>query len=319
MLFNNKPAALKIKKSLSVIAVILCCMIALTLSASAAANNKIELKASGSEAQLILDFPQAAAEEIASMQISLSVKTNSKSAEIEFIPDSKLAAKIAESRYHSDTGILNIYLAGTEAIFSESSPLTVGKVKISGSSVSAAVKIVENSVKFVRGGELIEGENLIEVYGEIAYPDNVTITTKTSRPGSSSHTHSYGNWTVTVEATCLREGERTRTCRICGREDTETITQLDHNYLLLGTHEADGTTAGYTDYICIYCAKTKREYEIILGDVDKNGRVNSLDAAAILKAIVNKTDIDAEIADYNKDGAVNALDAAAILKWVVSL
>ena len=100
MLFIDKPAALKFKKTLSAIAVILCCMIAMTITASAAANNKTELKASGSEAQLILDFPQAAAEEIASMQISLSVTTNSKSAEIEFIPDSNLAAKITESRYH---------------------------------------------------------------------------------------------------------------------------------------------------------------------------------------------------------------------------
>ena len=87
----------------------------------------------------------------------------------------------------------------------------------------------------------------------------------------------------------------------------------------MGSHEADGTTAGYTDYICVYCAETKREFDIILGDVDRNGRVNSLDAAAILKAIVNKTDMDLNVADYNKDGTVNALDAAAILKWVVSL
>lgn len=322
MLFIDKPAALKFKKTLSAIAVILCCMIAMTITASAAANNKTELKASGSEAQLILDFPQAAAEEIASMQISLSVTTNSKSAEIEFIPDSNLAAKITESRYHSDTGILNIYLAGTEALFSESSPLTVGKVKISGNSVSAAVEIVKDSVKFVRGGELIEGENLTTAYGDIVYPDSVTITTKTSRPvtsGGSSHTHSYGDWKVTVDATCLKEGERIRTCRICGREDIETIPQLDHNYLLLGSHEADGTTAGYADYICVYCAETKREFDFIPGDVDRNGRVNSLDAATILKATVNKTDMDLNVADYNKDGTVNALDAAAILKWVVSL
>ena len=195
-------------------------------------------------------------------------------------------------------------------------------MKISGNSVSAAVEIVKDSVKFVRGGELIEGENLTAAYGDIAYPDSVTITTKTSRPvtsGGSSHTHSYGDWKVTVDATCLKEGERIRTCRICGREDIETIPQLDHNYLLLGSHEADGTTAGYADYICVYCAETKREFDFILGDVDRNGRVNSLDAAAILKATVNKTDMDLNVADYNKDGTVNALDAAAILKWVVSL
>ena len=45
---------------------------------------------------------------------------------------------------------------------------------------------------------------------------------------------------------------------------------------------------------------------------------NRLDAAAILKAVVNNTAIDVAVGDYNADGAVNALDAAAILKFVVS-
>ena len=57
-------------------------------------------------------------------------------------------------------------------------------MKISGSASSATVNIVKDSVKFVRGGELIEGENLTEVYGDITYPDHVIITTKNtpSRP-----------------------------------------------------------------------------------------------------------------------------------------
>lgn len=56
----------------------------------------------------------------------------------------------------------------------------------------------------------------------------------------------------------------------------------------------------------------------LLGDVNGDGVVNALDAAAILKAVVNNTAIDVAVGDYNADGAVNALDAAAILKFVVS-
>lgn len=56
----------------------------------------------------------------------------------------------------------------------------------------------------------------------------------------------------------------------------------------------------------------------VLGDVNGDGVVNALDAAAILKAVVNNTAIDVAVGDYNADGAVNALDAAAILKFVVS-
>lgn len=321
-MLNNRNAVGIIKLS-GVLAVLICCILALTVSASAAAINKIGLRASGSEAQITVDFPRAAAEKIASMQLSLSISVSSGKPEIEFIPDSRLPAKIAESRYHSDTGVLNIYLAGSEPLFSGSSPLSVGKVKIKGGSASATVSIAEGSVKLVRGGELIEGEDLTEAYGDIAYPDQVTITTETARPdrlsSSDPHIHSYGDWTVTANATCFREGERIRVCDICGRTETETISKVDHNYLPLESHEADDTMSGYTDYICVYCSGTKREFGVVLGDVDKNGRVNSLDAAAIMKAIVNETDINPYVADYNKDGAVNALDAAAILKWIVSL
>lgn len=86
----------------------------LTLNAYAAESNEIRLESNGGEAVLELYFPQAAAEEIASMQVSVSVKANSDSVDLEFIPDSGLSSKIVESRYKNDTGILNIYLAGTE-------------------------------------------------------------------------------------------------------------------------------------------------------------------------------------------------------------
>lgn len=59
--------------------------------------------------------------------------------------------------------------------------------------------------------------------------------------------------------------------------------------------------------------------EVKLGDVNKDGVVNALDAAEILKAAVNNTVIDVKVGDYNADGTVNALDASAILKFVVGL
>lgn len=54
--------------------------------------------------------------------------------------------------------------------------------------------------------------------------------------------------------------------------------------------------------------------EVKLGDVNGDGVVNALDAAAILKAAVAGTTIDVKVGDYNADGVVNALDASAILK-----
>lgn len=176
-------------KFIAVIMAILCCVMALGTSvfAESSAQN-VELNANGSEAQLVMDFPQAAAEEIASMQISLVITPSSGSADFEFLPDSGLPAKIVESRYHSDTGVLTVYLAGTRALFSGTSPLTVGKIKISGSDVSAAVKVEEGSIKFVRGSELVTPS------GEVVYPGSVTISTGSASvpdsPGSSSSSSS---------------------------------------------------------------------------------------------------------------------------------
>lgn len=62
--------------------------------------------------------------------------------------------------------------------------------------------------------------------------------------------------------------------------------------------------------------KAQTEVKTVVGDVNGDGVVNALDAAAILKAVAAGTAIDVAVGDYNADGVVNALDAAAILKAV---
>lgn len=188
MFFRNKSvgiAAGKIKKILSAAALAVCCIMPLTLTVSALSNNEIKLEASGSEASLELYFPQAAAEEISSMQVSVNVRASSDSIDLEFIPDSGLSAKIVESRYQSSTGTLNIYLAGTEPLFSSSDFTKVGRIKIStsgSSAASAAVAVVEDSVKFVRSGELVSPD--------VDYPAFVTVTALgQSSSGTSNPTY----------------------------------------------------------------------------------------------------------------------------------
>lgn len=171
---------------IAVVMALLCCVTALgTVVFAVSLAQTVELSANGSSAQLVMDFPQAAAEEIASMQISLVITPSSDSADIEFVPDSGLAAKIVESRYNSDTDVLTVYLAGTKALFSDTSPLTVGKIRIDGSDVSAVVSVKEGSIKFVRGSELMTPS------GDVVYPNSVTISTGgTPTPPSSSSTSS---------------------------------------------------------------------------------------------------------------------------------
>ncbi|MDE6598540.1 MAG: FIVAR domain-containing protein, partial [Oscillospiraceae bacterium] len=101
------------------------------------------------------------------------VTADSDSVHLEFIPDRGLAAKIVESRYQSDTGMLNIYLAGTKALFPSSGSVKVGRVRISTSgsgAASAAVEAVRDSVKFVRSGELVSPDS------DTDYPASVTLT-----------------------------------------------------------------------------------------------------------------------------------------------
>ena len=44
------------------------------------------------------------------------------------------------------------------------------------------------------------------------------------------HTHSFGEWTVTKEATCTEPGEQTRTCD-CGCSETQVIPATGHDYV----------------------------------------------------------------------------------------
>ena len=69
------------------------------------------------------------------------------------------------------------------------------------------------------------------------------------------------------------------------------------------------------DYVAMLC-----EFSDRLGDMDNDGMINAMDAAAILKDIVEiEPGKNSLMADFNGDGKVNAMDAAAILKRIVGL
>ncbi|MCQ2484497.1 MAG: dockerin type I repeat-containing protein [Clostridia bacterium] len=57
-----------------------------------------------------------------------------------------------------------------------------------------------------------------------------------------------------------------------------------------------------------------------LGDVDKNGSVNSSDALTVLNYAVGlEKEVDTKLADINKDGQINSSDALDILKTAVGM
>ena len=96
---------------------------------------------------------------------------------------------------------------------------------------------------------------------------------------SSAHTHNWGSWQTTKEATCTETGEQKRTCSGCNEEETQSINALGHNWNAgVVTKEATAEEEGIKTFTCQRCGATKTEsipkimrpdnYDIDLGSVE---------------------------------------------------
>ena len=56
----------------------------------------------------------------------------------------------------------------------------------------------------------------------------VSMFALTACDGGDDHTHSYGSWSVTSNATCTTPGSKSKTCS-CGDEITQIIPATGHN------------------------------------------------------------------------------------------
>ena len=161
------------RKFKAIAAVVTAAVMSLSGSVFADTAEKAELKANADRADVVLTLPQAAAEGVSSVQVSLNITVNTDNAEITFVPNEKLGAKIQESRYHKDTGILNIYAAGTSPLFDKADPtVTLGHVMITSNApkgAAANVAFEKGSLKYVRGSTLETYDN------DPSYSDTVKI------------------------------------------------------------------------------------------------------------------------------------------------
>lgn len=72
--------------------------------------------------------------------------------------------------------------------------------------------------------------------------------------------HKYGSWTITREATCSEEGEKTRVCSICNKKEVQKIAKKGHTYdggIL--TSPASCNKEGTKTYTCKVCGANKIE------------------------------------------------------------
>lgn len=90
------------------------------------------------------------------------------------------------------------------------------------------------------------------------------LSTVETVPVAVECTHSWGEWTVTKEATCTEAGTRVRTCSICGETETETVAALGHDDSGEWTvvKAATCTETGIRELYCLRCGELLKTEEI---------------------------------------------------------
>ena len=97
------------------------------------------------------------------------------------------------------------------------------------------------------------------------YVNRVCTRCGEKEPGCTTHT--YGDWVITKNATCVAEGSKKRTCTVCGVEEVETIPATgEHTYgEWQVTKQATCTADGTKTKTCTGCGATQTEVIAKLG------------------------------------------------------
>ena len=116
------------------------------------------------------------------------------------------------------------------------------------------------------------------------------------------------------------EGEKL----ICEPETTvETIKrQNEGKQIIVKNAKGEDVNSGNIGTGYTITIDNKRHTVVKLGDINSDGKVNTIDALNALKfdvGIFNLTDTQKEALDVNKDGKINTVDALALLKYDVGL
>ena len=141
--------------------------------------------------------------------------------------------------------------------------------------------------------------------------------------------HSYE--TVVTAPTCTEGGYTTYTCSVCGDSHVADQTEASGHTWDEGvvTKEPTETTDGERTHTCTECGEQKIEIiektgdsDVLIGDVNGDGRINARDARALLRylaGLAEDGEVDLATADFNGDGRINARDARALLQHLAGL
>lgn len=209
------------KNSLGIIMAVFIFIAMLPQQALAADNeNPLKLQA-GQSALVEAELSQANGEKISSLQLSLEVTSQDgtsgnasvleKIENLSFSPDASITskAKICEQRYHKNTGVLDIYIAGTQPLFSAEDKLTVGTVTATGkdgNGLDVYIKIVTDSFKVVRGNALqtiMEDEATVRI--AVAQEEKPTQPEEPEKPTQPQEPETPNPEAPTIDKTQLNE------------------------------------------------------------------------------------------------------------------
>ena len=70
--------------------------------------------------------------------------------------------------------------------------------------------------------------------------------------------HTYGEWELTTEPTCQKNGEATKTCTVCGDKEKRVVYSVKHDYST-STVEPTCTEYGYDLHTCSMCGESYKD------------------------------------------------------------
>ena len=155
---------------------------------------------------------------------------------------------------------------------------------------------------------------------------NCTVCGYTEYETVDTVSHTFGEWHVTKPATCSEEGEESATCEDCGEVITRAIAKLAHTEGMWQiVKEPTATEEGEKQLACSVCGEVlktevipKLENGIVIGDVNNDGNVDSVDAALLssyLESKISLTNYQKISADINRDRILNQEDVTLILQY----
>lgn len=161
-------------------------------------DSTVTMTAKGDTAAVRLDLPESTAQGVKALRLSFQVDS-SEPVNAEFAFDKSLPGTVQEYRYDSDTGRMDVYVAGRDEIL-PTGTADLGQIKVDVSQTgTATIRLVENSLELVNGALGVTSTSTSS-NGEAALEPENPSTPATPNPESPSQTEipSQPSGSVTV-------------------------------------------------------------------------------------------------------------------------